>query len=247
MGKLTSHLFISLDGVVEAPDRFLRDELYQDLSLFEDETIAGQDAVPLGRKTYEEWSMFWPDSKIEPFATFINNVPKYVASKSLKTLGWSPSNLLSGDVLDEIATLKTKSGKAIGVHGSVGLVQALLVAGLLDESRLTLCPAVAGQGRRLLSREGEPTQLALQSARTTPRGLQYLVFRPRTQPALVIQTVHPRTDFRKPACRTAAAERHSVHGFLHNRPPTPPTARRSATGRHHLSLAAPPAVRSFCR
>jgi dihydrofolate reductase len=80
MRKLTSYLFISLDGVVEAPNAFLRDDLYQDLDLFIDETLAEQDTVLLGRRTYEEWSRFWPDSKIEPFATFINNVPKYVAS-----------------------------------------------------------------------------------------------------------------------------------------------------------------------
>src|SRR4051812_16481197 len=87
MRKLTSHLFISLDGVVEGPDRFLRRDLYQDLPLVVgEETLAEQDAVVLGRKQYEEWSTFWPDSQIEPFATFINNVPKYVSSKSLKTL-----------------------------------------------------------------------------------------------------------------------------------------------------------------
>jgi dihydrofolate reductase len=178
MRKLTSHLFISLDGVVEAPDRFLREDLYRDLPLVSDETIAGQDAVLLGRKTYEDWSMFWPDSTIEPFATFINAVPKYVVSRSLKTLDWSQSKLLSGDMVGEIAALKSQAGKTIGVHGSISLVQALLVAGLLDELRFILCPVVAGQGRRLLSREGEPIQLDLQSARTTPRGLQYLVFQP---------------------------------------------------------------------
>ncbi|NIR58627.1 MAG: dihydrofolate reductase family protein, partial [Gammaproteobacteria bacterium] len=111
--------------------------------------------------------------------TFINNVPKYVASRSLKTLGWSRSNLLSGDIHDEIAALKSRPGKAIGVHGSISLVQSLLVAGLLDELRFILCPAIAGQGRRLLSRDGEPIQLDLLSARTTPGGLQYLVFQPR--------------------------------------------------------------------
>jgi dihydrofolate reductase len=179
MRKLISHLFISVDGVVEAPNRFLREDLYQDLDLFNDATIGGQDAVLLGRKTYEEWSAFWPDSQIEPFATFINNVPKYVAAKSLKTPGWAQSHLLSGDILSEIAALKGQPGKTIGVHGSIGLVQSLLVAGLLDELRFVLCPAVAGQGRRLLSRDGEPIQLDLQSARSSPGGLQYLVFRPR--------------------------------------------------------------------
>lgn len=179
MRKLTSHLFISLDGVVEAPDRFLREDLYQDLSLFDDETVGGQDAVLLGRRTYEEWARFWPGADIEPFASFINHVPKHVVSTTLTTLDWSGSSLLRGNLLEQVAALKRQPGQAIGVHGSISLVQALLVAGLLDELRFILCPAVAGQGRRLLSREGEPIHLDLQSARTTPRGLQYLVYRLR--------------------------------------------------------------------
>jgi len=178
MRKLTSFLFISLDGVVEAPNRFVRDDVFQDLLSLIGETIAEQDAVLLGRKMYDEWSVYWPESKIEPFATFINNTPKYVVSRTLTTLGWRQSNLLSGDLRDEIATLKNQTGKAIGVHGSISLAQSLLVAGLLDELRFILFPAVAGQGRRLLSREGDSIQLNLQSARATPSGLQYLVFRP---------------------------------------------------------------------
>jgi len=176
--KLISYLFISVDGVVETPNRFLREDLYQDLDPLDD-TIAEQDAVLLGRKTYEEWSNFWPSSNIEPFATFINNTPKYVASKTLNSLGWSQSSLLSGDLRDEVMALKNKPGKAIGVHGSISLVQTLLDAGLIDELKLVMCPAIAGQGRRLFSRDGDPIQLDLQSAQTTPGGLQFLVFRPR--------------------------------------------------------------------
>ncbi len=179
MRKLTSCLFISLDGVVEAPNRFVRDDVYSDLKSLIGETIAEQDSVLLGRSTYEEWSQFWPDAKIEPFATFINNTPKFVASKTLKALGWHHSTLLSGRLEDDIADLKNRPGKAIGVHGSISLVQSLLTAGLLDEMRFILFPAVAGQGRHLLSRDGDPIQLQLQSARTTPRGLQYITYSPR--------------------------------------------------------------------
>ena len=178
MRKLISYLFISIDGVVEAPNAFLREDLYQDLAPF-DETIAEQDAVLLGRKTYEEWSAFWPGSEIEPFATFINNTPKYVVSKSLATLDWPHSHLLGGDISDEIAALKRKPGKAIGVHGSISLVQSLLTAGLIEELKVIVCPAIAGKGCRLFSREGDPIQLDLKSALTTPGGLQFLALRPR--------------------------------------------------------------------
>jgi len=179
MRKLTSFLFISLDGVVESPNRYVRDDVYQDLLSLIGETIAEQDAVLLGRKMYEEWSVYWPESKIEPFATFINNTQKYIVSRTLTSLGWHRSNFLSGDLREQVAALKSQTGKTIGVHGSISLVQSLLMAGLVDELRFIMCPAVAGQGRRLLARDGDPIQLNLQSARATPSGLQYLVYRPR--------------------------------------------------------------------
>jgi dihydrofolate reductase len=179
MRKLTSFLFISLDGVVEAPNKFVRDDVFDDLISLIGETISEQDSALLGRSTYEEWSQYWPNSTIEPFATFINNAQKFVVSKTLKTLEWHPSTLLSGDLNDEIASLKGQMGKTIGVHGSIGLVQSLLTAGLLDEMRFVLFPAIAGQGRRLYSQDGDPIQLSLQSARTTPSGLQYIIYTPR--------------------------------------------------------------------
>ena len=179
MRKLTSYMLMSIDGVVEAPNKFVRDDVYKDIISLLEDTIAEQDAVLLGRKMYEEWSTYWPQSKIEPFAGFINNAPKYVVSKTLTTLDWKPSYLLAGDMRDEITALKSRSGRTIGVHGSISLVQSLLMAGLLDELRLVLFPVVAGKGRRLLSQDGDPIQLDLEAARSMPSGLQFLTYRPR--------------------------------------------------------------------
>jgi dihydrofolate reductase len=179
MRQLVSFLFISLDGVVEAPDQFVRSDVYEDFDDLIGPGVAEQDAVLLGRKQYEEWSSFWPTSQIEPFATFINNTPKFVASNSLKEVNWNRSTLLGHDLPAEIAKLKMQSGRTIGVHGSISLTQSLLLGGLLDELRLVLVPAIAGSGRRLLEHGGPPVQLDLLSSRTTPAGLQYLVYSPR--------------------------------------------------------------------
>lgn len=181
MRKLISHLFISLDGVVEAPDTFVRPDLYADFPELIQDTIAEQDAVLLGRKMYQEWSQFWPNSKIEPFASFINNNPKYVVSSTLRNLEWRHSTLLGGDLPKAIGELKAQPGKTIGVHGSVSLVQSLLLAGLLDELRFIQVPAIAGHGRRLLDHQGAAIQLDLKYSRTTPTGLQYLVYAPLSQ------------------------------------------------------------------
>jgi len=179
MRKLTSFLFISLDGVVESPNTFVRPNVFDDISELIRETIAGQDTILLGRKTYQEWSQYWPDSKIEPFASFINNHPKFVVSSTLSNLEWRHSTLLGGDLAGAIARLKTQPGKTIGVHGSISLVQSLLLAGMLDELRFIQSPAIAGYGRRLLEHPGPARQLDLQHSRATPTGLQYLVYTPR--------------------------------------------------------------------
>jgi dihydrofolate reductase len=178
-GKLVSNLFISIDGVVEAPDKYVRSDVYADFPDLISRTVSEEDAVLLGRKQYEEWANFWPTSQIEPFATFINNTPKFVVSRSLLKVDWNLSALIGNDLPGEIAKLKMRPGKTIGVHGSISLTQSLLQAGLLDELRLVQCPVIAGSGRRLLEHGGAPVQLDLQSSRTTPTGLQYLVYTPR--------------------------------------------------------------------
>jgi dihydrofolate reductase len=179
MRKLVSFLFISLDGVVEAPNKYMRSDLFEDLPELIGQTVAEQDAVLLGRKTYEEWCDFWPESQIEPFSTFINNTPKFVFSSTLDEVRWNHSTLVRHDLPGEVARLKKQPGKAIGVHGSISLTQSLLLAGLLDELRFIQVPAIAGSGRRLLEHGGPPVQLDLQTSRKTRTGLQYLVYSPR--------------------------------------------------------------------
>jgi dihydrofolate reductase len=179
MRKVTALLFMSLDGVVESPDKFVRKDVFSDLLELIRETIAEQDTVLLGRVMYEEWAEIWPTSTMEPFAPFINRTPKLVVSRTLRAVGWSQCSLMEDALADGVAKLKAQPGKAIGVHGSIGLVQSMLGEGLLDELRLIVFPAIAGRGRRLVERDGESIQLDLQSAKSTPTGLQYVVVTPR--------------------------------------------------------------------
>lgn len=181
MRKISAYLLMSLDGVVEAPDTFVRDGLYDDIIDVLRETIAEQDAILLGRKMFEEWSEFWPTADIEPFAGFINEHPKYVVSSTLRSVeAWPNSSLIDRDLAGQLAALKRQDGDTIGVHGSITLVNSLLSAGLLDELRLTVFPALAGRGRRLFGDGERVQQLTARSSRTTANGLQYLVYeRPR--------------------------------------------------------------------
>lgn len=179
MRKVTAFLFMSLDGVVESPDRFVRNDVHSELIELLRETIAEQDTVLLGRVMYEEWAQIWPTSTMEPFAPFINVTPKVVVSRTLRAVDWNHSSLMEDPLADGVAKLKAQPGKAIGVHGSISLVQSMLNEGLLDELRLVVFPAIAGRGRRLFEREGASIQLDLRSAKSTPAGLQYVVVTPR--------------------------------------------------------------------
>jgi dihydrofolate reductase len=149
MRKVVAAYFLSFDGVAERPDQFISD--------WDEETdasgaalIATQDAVVLGRRSYDEWSAFWPGSEIEPFATFINGVPKYVAT-STPLAGWANATAITGGLVEFVQDLKGQPGGDIGVHASISVAQALLAADVVDELRFVIAPRIVGSGRRLLA------------------------------------------------------------------------------------------------
>ena len=147
--KVVAYELLSLDGVAEAPDRFFDDwDEAMDAQL--GRVIADQDAVILGRRSYDEWAGYWPGSPIEPFAPFINAVPKYVATSTPLTQSWAGCQAIEGSLVDFVRQLKAQPGGDIGVHASLSVARALLAAGLVDELRLVVAPVVIGQGRRLL-------------------------------------------------------------------------------------------------
>ncbi len=159
---------LSLDGVAEAPDGFFT-EWDDALDAAGADWIATQDAVVLGRRSYDEWAAFWPGSEIEPFATFINAVPKYVATSTPLDREWANASAIGGELVDFVRDLKSRPGGDIGVHASISVAQTLLAAGVVDELRLAIAPTVPGAGRRLL--DGLPSiRLALIRSVISPTG-----------------------------------------------------------------------------
>ncbi len=131
--------------------------------------IAAQDAVILGRRSYAEWAPYWPSSQVEPFATFINGVTKYVATSTPLDGEWANATVLDGELAECVQDLKQQRGGDIGVHASISVAQALLAAGVVDELRLVIAPSIAGRGRRLL--DGLPsTQLEAIRSEISPTG-----------------------------------------------------------------------------
>jgi dihydrofolate reductase len=159
---------LSLDGVAEAPDTFFADwddAMGANLAA----VIATQDAVILGRRSYDEWAQFWPDSQVQPFATFINGVTKYVATSTPLDRDWAGATVLNGGLVDFVRDLKQQRGGDVGVHASISVAQALLAVDVVDELRLVIAPRIAGRGRRLL--DGlPPIELASIRSEISPRG-----------------------------------------------------------------------------
>jgi dihydrofolate reductase len=183
MRTVISHNFMTLDGVA-APDAVMDTivELRDTKEVLDDffGKVAEEDAMLLGRVTYQEWAEYWPTSTVQPFADHINRVPKYVASRSLERAPWGEhgsATVLGGDLAEAVTALKRQPGKNIGVHGSLTLVETLLHADLLDELRLEIYPVIAGTGARMFNDGRAPKRLRLAESRITGNGVAILTYR----------------------------------------------------------------------
>jgi len=184
MGRIVVTEYISLDGVVEAPsgtepferigwtDGFSRGAAGDQFKV--DETMAA-DAQLLGRITYEGFAASWPHFDGE-FADYFNSMPKYVVSSTLKDPEWTNTTVLSGDVVEEVRSLKQRHEGDIVVHGSPQLAQTLIEHDLVDALHLLIYPVIVGAGKRLFDSTSETKRLRLVEARTFGDGVQLLVY-----------------------------------------------------------------------
>lgn len=172
MKKLVVGTFVTMDGVMQAPGgpNEDRDGGFQHggwlVPYFDDkfaeimnEWTKRADAFLLGRKTYEIFEASWPNSTDPEEA--LNILPKFVASRTLKTVAWNNSHLLKGDIAEEVAKLKAQTGSEIQVHGSGNLIQTLLQRDLVDSLRIWQFPVVLGTGKRLFAEGAIPRSFRL--------------------------------------------------------------------------------------
>jgi dihydrofolate reductase len=186
MGQIVVTEFLSLDGVVEDPggvegfeyggwsfeisrgddgDRFKLDETLQ------------SDALLLGRATYEVFAASWPSRQGE-FADQFNSMPKYVVSATLVDPEWNNATVVSGNLADEVATIRQAHERDIVVHGSTQLMQGLLEQDLVDELRLMVYPLVLGRGKRLFGPTSNKKAMRLIDSKTVGDGVAILTYRP---------------------------------------------------------------------
>jgi dihydrofolate reductase len=196
---------VSLDGVAQAPggpdeDRdggfahggwaapYIDDEvLARAIGV-----TARADALLLGRRTYEEFAATWPLAPADdPIGSKWTAVRKYVASRTLTSVSWQNSTLLSGDTVGAVTELKKSDGGEIQVHGSIQLVQTLLAHDLVDELQLVVIPVLIGSGKRLFGSGTVPARFDLVASATTRSGV--VVGRYARAGALTYGAVGPET------------------------------------------------------
>ncbi|MFC5468227.1 dihydrofolate reductase family protein [Cohnella suwonensis] len=178
MRKIVAGLFMSLDGIVDAheisPHEWTTDEMMERMG----KGLGQADAVLFGSRTYALLERFWRhQSDDSPMANFLNRSTKYVVSSKLDRLDWQPATLIRGELIEEIAKLKSGPGRNIQIPGSPMLVRALLREGLLDELILNVVPVVVGSGARLFEDFAEPVRLRLERSTAFSNGVVSLTYR----------------------------------------------------------------------
>lgn len=194
MRKLITISFLTLDGVMQAPGG--KDEDSENgfkyggwqVPFFgdDDDTIpvalGNAGALLIGRKTYDIFAGYWPTTgkDIEFFGDVMNNIPKYVASKTLQKTDWENSTLLKGDIQESVTKIKAEPGKDIYMFGSGNLCQTLMRHKLIDEYLLMIHPLTLGAGKRLFQPEGPKQDLELIKSKTTQSGILVLTYKVKT-------------------------------------------------------------------
>jgi len=186
MRKVIVTEWMSLDGVVQSPAYADEDRsggfrhggwhprYFESVSMnWVLENVTGAGGFLLGRRTYEVFAAHWPTAGKEEqaLAQPMNNLPKYVASRTLREpLAWQSSRLLEGDVAEAVNALKREAGRDLLLIGSTVLAQTLIERDLVDELRLMIDPVVLGGGKRIFRDDGALERWRLVHSQATTTG-----------------------------------------------------------------------------
>lgn len=170
---------LSLDGVMQAPEKWAFAYQSADMTEVNRAGMQQSDALLLGRVTYQEFASYWPHQSEDPagMVKYLNSVAKYVVSRALKDPDWSNTTVLSGSLVEQIAQLKAQPGQDITVIGSATLVARLAQAGLVDEYQFWIFPLALGAGRRLFEGSAQ-VPMTLVHTQSFDSGVALLTYRP---------------------------------------------------------------------
>ncbi len=180
MRKLRIFEHISLDGVIQIGVPGDNDFPYGDWSA-PYRTPAGRDLVTaaygerfdllLGRRTYDNWSGYWPKAPSSPMSDRLNAAKKYVVTHRPDSLAWGPFEAVSSNLVESVRRVKASSGPDLILSGSSTLTSVLLEHGLADEVVLLVNPVLLGKGKRFFS-DGTPARsFELVRSQALPSGI----------------------------------------------------------------------------
>jgi dihydrofolate reductase len=180
MRKLIESTLVSLDGVIETPERW--SPFDEEATQLATEDLGNYDAFVMGRVTYERLLANWAPVNGNPYLDRINAMPKYVASRTLAEATWN-ATLLGPDIVGEIERLKAQPGKDLIKYGTSRLDETLMRARLVDELRLWIMPVVVGTGQRLFEDvDTSSLKLTLADTRKLANGSAILTYLPNRSP-----------------------------------------------------------------
>jgi len=178
MRRIVANFFISLDGVVEAPNEWHFPYFDDAMGEVVGAGLADQTAMLMGRRLYDEWSVYWPASTDEEIAGLFNSATKYVLThRPVDEPIWTNTTVIGDDAAAQVQALKDTGEGSIGMSGCATTVRWLLAEGLLDELNLLVHPIAVGAGQRLFEDTGT-VPLELISSATLPTGVLHLRYRP---------------------------------------------------------------------
>jgi dihydrofolate reductase len=179
MGKIVISEFVSLDGVIEDPagEEGFRlggwvGEIPREEAKVKLDEALGAEALLLGRRSYEFFAARWP-SRGGELADRLNGLPKYVVSSTIQDPGWNKSTVITGDVVNEVSTLRQELHGEIVVYGSLQLVRTPIEHDLVDELRLMIWPVVLGAGERLFGATTDKKPMRLVDIHTVGDGVAF--------------------------------------------------------------------------
>ncbi len=178
MRKITAGLFVTLDGVIEAPEKWNPPYYNDEMTQIVMGQMADADTHLYGRHTYELFRMVFTGPSAPPHGEMMTSAPKIVVSTTLEHPDWGPTTLISSDVTAELTQLKQQPGKNISIGASGTPVGFLLQQGLLDELNLLVHPVVVGAGKHLFEGGTDQVPLKLLESRPLSTGVVALRYAP---------------------------------------------------------------------
>jgi dihydrofolate reductase len=181
MTRLILQMGISIDGFVAAMDGSQpwlgtpEDDAAKQWKL---ETVRGADAHLMGRVTYLAMATAWPGSE-SVYAAPMNDIPKVVFSKTLRTAEWAETTIAGGPLVEEVERVRARPGGYVIAYGGARFARALICGGLVDEYRLNVHPVALGTGMPIFTELPAPLELELVEARPFAGGNIGHVYLPR--------------------------------------------------------------------